>query len=71
MRVLALFNKQDVLDIDMVATYIIGLQNEAFSGDMWGEDVRWIHGSLIFLLVAFQYYIVWIKSMLRKLLITF
>ena len=71
MRVLALFNKQDVLDIDMVATYITGLQNEVFSGDMWGEDVRWIHDSLIFSSVAFQYYIVWIKSRLRKLLITF
>ncbi|XP_039040074.1 geranylgeranyl transferase type-2 subunit beta 2-like [Hibiscus syriacus] len=42
-QVLSLFNKLDVLDIDKVATYITGLQNEdgSFSGEMWGEvDTR-------------------------------
>ncbi|CAH9142707.1 unnamed protein product [Cuscuta epithymum] len=42
-QVLALFDKIDVLDIDKISNYIVGLQNEdgSFSGDMWGEvDTR-------------------------------
>ncbi|GAB2274859.1 hypothetical protein Dimus_009630 [Dionaea muscipula] len=42
-QVLALFDKIHMLDIDMVAIYITGLQNEdgSFSGDIWGEvDTR-------------------------------
>ncbi|XP_020252021.1 geranylgeranyl transferase type-2 subunit beta 1-like isoform X2 [Asparagus officinalis] len=42
-QILALFDRINVLDAEMVSNYIAGLQNEdgSFSGDMWGEiDTR-------------------------------
>ncbi|KAG8047982.1 hypothetical protein GUJ93_ZPchr0008g12609 [Zizania palustris] len=42
-QVLCLFDRLDVLDVDKVADYVSGLQNEdgSFSGDIWGEvDTR-------------------------------
>ncbi|PKA63490.1 Protein farnesyltransferase subunit beta [Apostasia shenzhenica] len=42
-QILALFDRLDVLDIDKLSSYVVGLQNEdgSFSGDGWGEiDTR-------------------------------
>ncbi|KAG2579891.1 hypothetical protein PVAP13_6NG311900 [Panicum virgatum] len=48
-QVLCLFDRLDVLDIDKVADYVAGLQNEdgSFSGDVWGEvDTRFSYIAL-------------------------
>ncbi|TVU05166.1 hypothetical protein EJB05_48319, partial [Eragrostis curvula] len=48
-QVLCLFDRLDVLDVDKVADYVAGLQNEdgSFSGDIWGEiDTRFSYIAL-------------------------